>query len=198
VRPEPWGDHSSDLDLPTDRHDHNGAYFQKLATLASAAAIFMIARTRSIGARMRENTENRRKPAIVISQTDYSRLDGLAAAIAARNAEAADELQSELDRAQVVSDAALPANVIRMGSIVEFEPDTGPAKVVRLVFPDEADIAEGRISILTPIGTALIGLKPGQSITWQARDGCQHKLKVVSVRQPEAETAAASAVAAEQ
>ncbi len=147
---------------------------------------------------MRENTENRRKPAIVISQTDYSRLDGLAAAIAARNAEAADELQSELDRAQVVSDAALPANVIRMGSIVEFEPDTGPAKVVRLVFPDEADIAEGRISILTPIGTALIGLKPGQSITWQARDGRQHKLKVVSVRQPEAETAAASAVAAEQ
>lgn len=133
---------------------------------------------------MRENTKNRRKPAIVISENDYSRLDRLAAAAAERMPEASDELLAELDRARIVSDTAFPADAVRMGSTVEFKPDTGAARTVSLVFPEEADIAEGKISILTPIGTALIGLKPGQSITWQARDGRQHELTVLSVRQP--------------
>lgn len=136
---------------------------------------------------MRELTKNRRKPAIVISETDHSRLDRLAAAAAERMPEASDLLLSELDRARIVSDAAFPADAVRMGSAVEFKPDTGATRTVSLVFPQEADIAEGKISILTPIGTALIGLKPGQSIIWQARDGRQHELTVLSVRQPVAE-----------
>src|SRR6185369_5692744 len=97
--------------------------------------------------------------------------------------EVADELLSELDRAKIVADTAVPADVVRIGSTVEFKPDTGAAKTVNLVFPEEADIAEGKVSVLTPIGTALIGLKPGQSITWRARDGRQHELTIVSVRQ---------------
>jgi regulator of nucleoside diphosphate kinase len=133
---------------------------------------------------MRENSKNRRKPNIVISQTDYRRLYRLAIAAGQRMPEASDELLSELDRARIVPDAALPADVVRMSSTVEFKPDTGAAKTVSLVFPEEADIAQGKVSILTPIGTALIGLKPGQSITWQARDGRQHELMILSVRRP--------------
>lgn len=133
---------------------------------------------------MREITKNRRKPAIVIGQTEHNRLDRLAAAAADRMPDVSDELLAELDRARIVADAAVPTDVVRMGSVVEYRPDAGVPRTVSLVFPDEADIAEGKISILTPIGTALIGLKPGQSITWQARDGRQHELTILSVRQP--------------
>lgn len=132
---------------------------------------------------MREKQNKRRKPNIVISQTDHSRLDRLASAAAERMPEASEELLSELDRARIVPDAALPAEVVQMGSTVEFKPDTGPARTVSLVFPEEADIAAGKVSILTPIGTALLGLRSGQSITWQARDGRRHELTIVTVRQ---------------
>jgi regulator of nucleoside diphosphate kinase len=136
---------------------------------------------------MRENSSNRRKPAIVISQTEYDRLDRLAAAAAERLPEASEELLSELDRARIVSDASLAADVARMGSVIEYKPDSGAPRQVTLVFPEEANISDGKISILTPIGTALLGLKPGQSISWQARDGRSHQLTVVSVRKPDQE-----------
>ena len=71
-----------------------------------------------------------------------------------------------------------------MGSTVTFKPDTGEAKTVTLVFPGDADISEGKVSILTPIGTALIGLSPGQSILWTTRDGRRHELSVLAVSQP--------------
>jgi regulator of nucleoside diphosphate kinase len=69
-----------------------------------------------------------------------------------------------------------------MGSTVTFKPDTGEAKTVTLVFPGDADIAQGKISILTPIGTALIGLATGQAIMWTARDGRTHELEVLEVQ----------------
>ena len=71
-----------------------------------------------------------------------------------------------------------------MGSIVEFRSDTGQQRRVALVFPGDADFAQGRISILTPIGAALIGVSPGQSIAWTARDGRRHRLTVLTVEQP--------------
>ena len=131
---------------------------------------------------MQEHTR-RRRPNIVVARSEHSRLYRLASAAADRMPEVADELLSELDRAKIVADTAVPADVVRIGSTVEFKPDTGAAKTVNLVFPEEADIAEGKVSVLTPIGTALIGLKPGQSITWRARDGRQHELTILSVRQ---------------
>jgi regulator of nucleoside diphosphate kinase len=84
----------------------------------------------------------------------------------------------------VVSPDAVPADVVRMGSTVEFRADNGQQRTVTLVFPGDADIAEGKISILTPIGTALIGLSPGQSISWAARDGRRQRLTVLKVEQP--------------
>jgi regulator of nucleoside diphosphate kinase len=68
-----------------------------------------------------------------------------------------------------------------MGSTLRFTSDLGEDRRVTLVFPGEADIAEGKVSILTPIGVALIGLSVGQSIDWTARDGQVHRLKVEAV-----------------
>ena len=68
-----------------------------------------------------------------------------------------------------------------MNSTVEFETDKGTRLVLQLVYPEKADIAAGRISILTPIGTALIGLSIGQTMTWVDRDGQSRQLRIVAV-----------------
>lgn len=113
---------------------------------------------------MNDNTATRRKPDISISTSDHSRLMGLADAIAERDAALADDLFGELERARIVADGEIADGVIRMGSRVSFKDDKGVERSVTLVFPPEADIALGKLSILTPVGTALIGLSSGQSI----------------------------------
>ncbi|ESZ77407.1 MULTISPECIES: nucleoside diphosphate kinase regulator [unclassified Mesorhizobium] len=126
----------------------------------------------------------RRKPNIRITQSDHARLSALANTVAARTPEASDELLAELERARIVADGWVSAGAVRMGSTVTFKPDTSDPKTVTLVFPGDADISEGKVSILTPIGTALIGLSAGQSIMWTARDGRRHELLVLEVGQP--------------
>lgn len=133
---------------------------------------------------MQDDKKTRRKPNILISQSDHKRLSALANTVATRNPEAADELLAELERARIVADGWVSAGTVRMGSIVTFKPDTGDRKTVTLVFPGDADISEGKVSILMPIGTALIGLSAGQSIMWTARDGRRHELLVLDVSQP--------------
>lgn len=128
-------------------------------------------------------------PAIMVSEADYDRLVSLAAAAEDRAPDVASMLQTEMERAKIVPADAFPAHVVQMGSTVEFRFDTGPQRRVTLVFPGEADFAQGRISVLTPIGAALIGLSPGQSIAWTARDGRRHRLTVLSVAQPDADAA---------
>ena len=133
---------------------------------------------------MQNNARLRRKPNISISKTDHARLSALAEAVAERSPEISEELLAELDRARVVADNAVADKVVRMGSTVRFKPDTGEEKTVTLVFPGEADLAQGKISILTPIGTALIGLSTGQSIAWTARNGQRHELSILEVAPP--------------
>lgn len=123
-------------------------------------------------------------PALVVSATDHRRLTGMALSLVDKSPELADDLLGELDRATVVPAETVPTDVVRMGSTVVFKPDDGPERRVTLVYPVDADIAEGRISILTPVGVALIGLRPGQSISWTARDGRDHRLTVLSVEPP--------------
>ncbi|MGG6896656.1 MULTISPECIES: nucleoside diphosphate kinase regulator [Rhizobium] len=125
------------------------------------------------------------KPSIAICRTDRDRLTKLAEAISDRSPIIAEELLVELDRADVVSDEAMPRGIVRMGSTVEYHSDDGQERRVSLVYPGEADISLGRVSILTPIGTALIGLSAGQSISWTARDEHRHRLTVISVGDPD-------------
>jgi regulator of nucleoside diphosphate kinase len=136
---------------------------------------------------MLHNTRTPRKPKIQISQSDHGRLSALASTFAARNPEASDELLAELERARIVADGWVSSGTVRMGSTVTFKPDSGDRKTVTLVYPGEADISAGKVSILTPIGTALIGLSAGQSIMWTARDGRRHELLVLGVSKPSAE-----------
>jgi regulator of nucleoside diphosphate kinase len=68
-----------------------------------------------------------------------------------------------------------------MGSTVQFKSDDGQQRRVILVFPGEADISQGKISVLTPVGAALIGLSEGQSIMWTTRDGRDQQLTVLAV-----------------
>lgn len=96
----------------------------------------------------------------------------------------AEQLLAELDRARVVADGKLAPDVVRMGSTLRFTTDGGQDRTVTLVFPADADIATGRVSVLTPIGAALIGLSTGQSIDWTARDGRTHRLTIERVDNP--------------
>ncbi len=122
------------------------------------------------------------KPDIVITRTDHARLTQLANGLLEKNPELADGLLSELERAQVVEDGVAAQEAVQMGSTVEYEAD-GSKRRVELVYPTDADISENKVSILTPIGTALLGLRTGQSIDWVANDGRTHRLSILSVEQ---------------
>lgn len=130
---------------------------------------------------MAPDTKRHRKPSITMTRSDHAALALLAESVSGRSPGLAEQLFAELDRARVVADSHLRAGVVRMGSTLRFTTDMGEDRTVTLVFPAEADIAEGKVSILTPIGAALIGLSAGQSIDWTARDGRVHRLSVQSV-----------------
>ncbi|MGF7006348.1 nucleoside diphosphate kinase regulator [Aminobacter sp. BE322] len=133
---------------------------------------------------LRQNIKQRREHNIVVSENDYARLTGLAESSLDRLPEIAEELLSEMDRAKVTPLSRIPATVIRMGSKVTFRSGDGEVKTVTLVYPGKADIAEGKISILTPVGAALIGLREGQSVAWTSRDGRRLEFEIVSVEAP--------------
>jgi regulator of nucleoside diphosphate kinase len=124
-------------------------------------------------------------PAITLGQADHRQLIVLAMAGIGHTAEDADGLLYELERAQVVPDGTVPDDVVRMGSFIRFRTDGGNEREVELVYPADADIAAGRVSVLTPVGTALLGLRSGQSITWLTRDGRKQLLTVLGVTQPD-------------
>jgi regulator of nucleoside diphosphate kinase len=112
-------------------------------------------------------------PRILISRVEEKRLTAIATAASQRVPEASAALLSELERADVLPETAMPADVVRIGSIIEFEVDDGRRLKVQLVLPENADINAGRISVLTPVGAALIGplAKPGHGVVRQRRQG---------------------------
>jgi regulator of nucleoside diphosphate kinase len=126
-------------------------------------------------------------PAIVLGSLDHERLTAFANALAERIPDLADDLLTELERATVVPSDAIPAGVVRMGSTVTFRAGSGATRRVRLVYPAEADLSVGRISIATSVGVALIGLSADQEFTWVARDGRSHTLTVLAVEQTQEE-----------
>ncbi|WP_224701519.1 nucleoside diphosphate kinase regulator [Devosia aquimaris] len=123
-------------------------------------------------------------PDIVLSAADHHQLNILAIAGLDHTPEQADNLLYELERARVVDDDAVPDDIVRMGSKVSYRTDGGQHPTVTLVYPVDADIERGRISVMTPVGTALIGLRKGQSITWRGRDNRKHMLTVLNVAAP--------------
>jgi regulator of nucleoside diphosphate kinase len=94
-------------------------------------------------------------------------------------------LLEEIERAELHDPETLPDNSVTIGSEVDFVDErTHQLRSVELVLPAMANIAEGRISILTPMGAALYGLTAGQSIDWPDLDGHERRIRIVRVRQP--------------
>ena len=125
------------------------------------------------------------KPRITLTAKDYESLSMLARAAETRMPDLALVLAEELERAHVLADVR-SGHSVGMGSEVEFRDDTtGKVQTLTLVYPGDADIAQGRISVLTPVGAALIGLSAGDSITWETRTGEVRRLTVLKIREPE-------------
>jgi regulator of nucleoside diphosphate kinase len=128
-------------------------------------------------------------PHILISTAEEKRLTAIATAASLRVPEVSAALLSELERAEVLPETAMPNDVVRIGSIIEFEVDDGRRLKVQLVLPENADINAGRISVLTPVGAALIGLSPSQTMEWSGDDGKERLLTVLAVSRPQSATA---------
>lgn len=127
-----------------------------------------------------------RRPAIQMIDSEADTLTTLALGAESRVPAVAAMLLKEIERAAIVSEKRISPDVVTMRSVVEFiDEASGADRTVQLVYPREADISAGRISILTPIGAGLIGMKTGQSILWPDRDGRERKLTIVKVsREP--------------
>ena len=121
-----------------------------------------------------------RKPEIAIPEEDLERLSGLAAAAFAKMPDVAEYLEGEIERAKILPRGACAEHVVRMGGRAVYRDETtGAIHDITLVYPNEADIGQGRVSVLTPVGAALLGLRPGQSIHWATRSGEMRRLTIL-------------------
>lgn len=126
---------------------------------------------------------------IYITEFDLKRLQELlqeAQSTGYRKSEYLEKLHTEISRAQIVSPQDIPADVITMNSTVNLKDvDTGEEEIYTLVFPENSDPAQGKISILAPIGTAMLGYKVGDTFEWDVPAG-KRRLQVVKILyQPE-------------
>lgn len=122
------------------------------------------------------------RPRIHMIDAEAETLTDLALSVERRMPAVSALLLREAERARLHRAADIPADVVIMGSVVEFldESSDDRPRSITLVYPADADISQGRISILTPVGAALIGLRSGQSILWP--DRC---ITVLKVRHPD-------------
>jgi regulator of nucleoside diphosphate kinase len=123
-------------------------------------------------------------PPICVTSQDFERLQAAMARYAALNTELLDE---ELARAVIVEPNQVAPNVVTMNSEISYrELESGQTRQVRLVYPDQADANRGWISVLAPLGSALLGLRVGQEITWPMPSG-ERRLAICEITyQPEA------------
>lgn len=125
------------------------------------------------------------KPSLTLLDSEADILADLALACVHKSPVAARLLLQELDRASTASAGELPDDVVTMGSLVVFRDEmTGETHSVQLVYPKDADMEAHRLSILTPIGAALIGMKRGSAIDWPNRRGVTRRLTIADVHQP--------------
>jgi len=127
------------------------------------------------------------RPSIVMSRLDYDRIEALLEGANERGIDTAS-LEAEMERADVVEPAQMPGDVISMNSTARFvDESSGEERELTLVYPRDATGEPGRVSILAPVGSALLGLRVGQSIDWPMPGNRTLSLRVLSIKyQPEA------------
>ena len=122
------------------------------------------------------------KPEITVSTSDLERLEGLLSKLPTRNRSDLDGLRAELERANILDTEGMPADVIMMNSRARFREETsGREYELTLAWPHEANAADGKVSIFSPAGSALLGLSVGQRIDWQTPEGHAIQLRVLAV-----------------
>lgn len=116
---------------------------------------------------------------IIISEKDYFRLRQI---LDHQSADDFEDLEVELDRARIISDDDLPNGLVRMNSRVKFlKVEDNKVMELTLVYPAEADVSAGKVSILASLGSALIGLREGQEIRWMFPDGKTRTIRILEV-----------------
>ena len=129
-----------------------------------------------------------RLPKIHLDKSLVGRLEALASSMMRRSPEVGERLMDEIARAKLVAPDKLHDDVVTIGSEVTYRDlSSDRMQTVFVVYPEDADIDQHRISVLTPVGVALLGLSPGATISWITRDDETRLLEVVSVRLPTAE-----------
>jgi regulator of nucleoside diphosphate kinase len=127
------------------------------------------------------------RPPIHLLASESDMIGNLALRVEHRQPVVAAMLLTEIERAELHSEATLPDDVITLGSEVDFvDHKSNRLRTIRLVLPVEANIALGQISILTPVGAALYGLATGQTIDWPDLEGRERQIRILAVRQPSA------------
>ena len=121
------------------------------------------------------------KPALIIDAGLYARLLALAEQARKAAPKLANQLRDELERADLRAPEAMPADVVTIGSHVTFH-DGERTQTVQVAFPSDADVERGRVSVVTPLGAALLGLCAGQRISWEMGYGRVKVIEVVDVR----------------
>ena len=135
---------------------------------------------------MTDSRHSNPPPGLIVSSIDAARLEALLESPRWRDLPAAQALQDELLRAEVRPVGEMPADVVGMHSRVECEDaESGKHYHLTLVYPHEADVATGKVSVLAPMGSALIGLSIGQHIDWPNPDGRTLHLKGIAVQPAE-------------
>jgi regulator of nucleoside diphosphate kinase len=125
------------------------------------------------------------RPPLLLSRLDCDRLEAL---LESQPSSDARELAAELARATIVEPRDIPADVITMNSTARFrDEDSGEERDITLVYPRDAGNGADNVSILAPVGSALLGLRIGDSIQWPMPGGHTARLRVLSIgHQPEA------------
>lgn len=128
------------------------------------------------------------RPAIIINEFDAERIDRLLEQPAYANSPVANALNDELDRAQMCAPEAMPHDVVSMNSQVRFRDlTTGEERVRTLVFPANMTDSSSQLSVMAPVGAALLGLRTGSTIHWELPGGASTHLEVLELLyQPEA------------
>jgi regulator of nucleoside diphosphate kinase len=122
------------------------------------------------------------RPEITVSTADLERLEGLLGELRAGAPEIADGLRSELDRARIVEPEEMPKDVVTMNSTVRFaDEETGKEFQRTLCYPQEATGGADKVSILAPLGSALLGLSVGQRIDWPVPGGRTAHIRILEV-----------------
>ena len=125
------------------------------------------------------------RPPIHLLAAESDMVAGLALQAEHRFPVVAAMLLEEIERAELHEPDTLPEAAVTLGSEIDFvDEKSHQLRRVQLVLPADANIALGRISVLTPMGAALYGLTTGQSIDWPDLEGRSRKISIVRVRQP--------------